>query len=140
MKARLYKNLLGVVIVLLIMWLLMYIGNKKNDKIISNGAYTILTVTKVNHPTYYGYNITYCYNYNGLVFYDSSVSNQVDQSSIGKHFFLILDKDNPHNYLILRSVPSWFTLDAPPEGWKTMPNEVEMRDMMVQDSIKRGLK
>ncbi len=55
-------------------------------------------------------------------------------------FFMMIVPGEESKYFISGAVPEWFTLPPPQEGWKTRPSEREMRRMMEQDSICRGLK
>lgn len=138
MDNKLYKNLFGVSIVMLSLLLLWVIGNAKRQPIEEFGVFVILTADQYLRGTYYGKLFTYNYYYKNKRYNSNEVLKFTD--TLGVRYFIQILPSDPTRKIISYAVPSWFTLDAPPEGWKTMPNEVEMRDMMVQDSIKRGLK
>lgn len=71
----------------------------------------------------------------------------VNYSDEGKRFFLQIIPTDPESvlYYTEQRVPSWFTLEAPPEGWSSRPTEAELRklqneaDSIQNDTIQKTL-
>lgn len=142
-KEKIAKIISAIVVVVIIIGSLI-IGQCRRNYLEDNGVYSICE--------YYNYRPemrlkhddmnVYYYYYNGVEYTNSrnkQFKQKPDPSRITR-VYIVFMPDDPNNHFFLGRVPSWFVLDAPSEGWKTKPTETEMRDMMVQDSIKRGLK
>lgn len=137
MKSKVKKNIIAGGIFLIVFITLSVIGEINSKYKRDNGVFVILKTDKYLRGTYYGKLFTYNYDYNNRRYNSDEVLDFKD--TVGVRYFIQVLPDDPTRKLIYRKVPSWFTLDSPPEGWKTMPTETEMREMMTQNSIKRGL-
>lgn len=106
-------------------------GEIRNYYIKKNGVYYTATIVGYR-PGYRGTNAVHEFKYNGVQYEGSFRIYHDDKSntSIGAHYFIILLPKYPNSYLFLSEVPTWFTLQPPVGGWKTLPTEKQMRTMM----------
>lgn len=145
MTKNIRKHIIGIIlstIVIVILVVMGFLRDCMRQVVRENGIWTIMTVTKVSASPKGGRSVRYDYRYNNQKYTGAvNMGESINYREIGKRLFIQILPNNPTNTLINEiSIPSWFTLEAPPEGWKEMPTEAQMREMMVQDSIKRGLK
>ena len=103
-----------------------------------HGVWTILTVTN-KKVSWRGYEVYYYFEYNNNIQRNMTIKTDLEAKS-GNRFFMMVVPGEESKYFISDAVPDWFTLSPPQEGWKTCPTEKQMRRMMEQDSIRRGLK
>ena len=76
--------------------------------------------------------IYYEFHYNNQTYVYSHEADIDDMKkiNIGNRFFMMVVPNDLSKRRKCEDVPEWFTLDAPPEGWKTCPTESELRNMM----------
>lgn len=135
------KNAIGILVISVLCVILYFAGDCTREKVRKNGVWVIMTIDNAGAASKGGMDISFHFHYNYKKFIGGVNMGGVNENYIGRRLFIMISIDNPNNQLIGQYlVPTWFTLDSPPEGWKQKPTESEMREMMVQDSIKRGLK
>ncbi|MGP1462059.1 hypothetical protein [Tannerella sp.] len=141
MEKKAKKNIIGNIGCLTIFvtfTIIMWNSYREADYVEKNGVWTILTVTKTRGAPK-GYIVKYTFQYNHRM-YENSTNMPLKKFINVNRFFMMVVPNEESRHLIFDAVPNWFTLEAPPEGWKTCPTEKQMRRMMEQDSIRRGLK
>ncbi|WP_373731053.1 hypothetical protein [Bacteroides heparinolyticus] len=141
MEKKAKKNIIGNIGCLTIFvtfTIIMWNSYREADYVEKHGVWTILTITKMEGaPRGFLFSYKFQYNYRA---YNYTIVSSNKKMVVGRHFFMMVVPNEESRHLIFDAVPNWFTLEAPPEGWKTCPTEKQMRCMMEQDSIRRGLK
>lgn len=129
-----WKKIIGPCIVVLIPIIGTIWSNHENDYIKKNGVWSIMTVDKV-YAAHRGTSFKCHYKFRDKVY--KNTGGLVDYSDEGKRFFLLLIPADPERVLYTEHrVPSWFTLEAPSEGWSSRPTEAELRKLQNEaDSI-----
>lgn len=135
------RNVIGGICTILTIGVIVVIGQFRNCNIKKDGAYIIGNVTDYT-PSGNGAGMHYEYNYQGSKHKSVATISYMMMSERpkGTKLLIVCKIQNPQKVLVIDTIPSWFTLEAPSEGWKEQPTEAQMREMMVQDSIKRGLR
>lgn len=136
------KNIIGILVISALCAISYVVGNCTRDKVRENGVWVTATIEKVDVAPKGGMDISFHFDFNNQRYTGGvNIGGKVSYNDIGKRLVIMISVKNPNNQLIgWHIVPTWFTLNSPPEGWKTQPAEAQMREMMTQDSIKRGLK
>jgi len=128
-------------IVLICLFVQIFVTEPEAKRMRQVGVWSILTVDSYRRAIRSGLTVGFHYVFNGHKYESGSHFDRHEIDRVGIRFFLQIDPCDPNKNLVHHQrVPSWFTLEAPPEGWPTKPTEDELREMMVQDSLKRGLK
>lgn len=101
-------------------------SDQRADHVEKNGVWTIMTIDRV-HAAHRGTSFRCHYEFMGEAY--KNTGSLVNYSDEGKRFFLQVIPTKPMKALFYSDefVPSWFTLEAPPEGWKTRPTEEDLR-------------
>ena len=142
MEKQTKKNIIGnigCITIFATITIIMWNSYREADYVEKNGVWTILTVTKTRGAAGGGYTVEYTYQYNHRMYEDGTNMTLKEFINVNRFFMMVVPNEESR-HLIFDAVPNWFTLEAPPEGWKTCPTEKQMRRMMEQDSIRRGLK
>lgn len=105
-----------------------------------HGVWIIVSVTDKTSTWFLWHYIHYKFQYNNQSYI---YSQEVDvayfkKTNIGNRFFMIVASNKKNRHRKKDAVPEWFTLDAPPEGWKKCPTEMELREMMRKDAIQQA--
>lgn len=117
-----------------------YFSGKRNKFIEKNGIWTIYRLEQVDYAPRGGKEAYAYYKFRGVEYKDGKGVG--DYARDGGRYLMVLLPESPAKKILYMGerVPSWFTLDAPPDGWPTKPTEAELREMMMQDSLKWGLR
>lgn len=116
---------------LLLVWLVYsFWKDHKRSYLEKNGVWTILTIDKV-YAASRSMAFECHYPFMGKVYKNlgKDYDETVNFDDKGKRLFLQVIPTKPMKALFYSDefVPSWFTLEAPPEGWKTRPTEEDLR-------------
>lgn len=137
-------RLLFIAGLLLICVVLGIFSSKRNNYVEEHGVWTISTVDHIESLYRGGYNIGFYYYFTGARYRGGGTMgrDEINPRKIGKRFFIMVLPGDPKRYVGYSSlpVPDWFILEAPPKGWATRPTDLELMTMMIQDSVRRGLK
>ena len=149
-KAEIRGRIIFVVLLFLICGIA---GKMRSDNVKKHGVWTILELTHLGKRKHAGVPWVGYYKYEGnsyeaTQFYYGDEGRYIKK---GMRYFIQVLPDNPKKKQLYGDlVPEWFTLEAPPRGWVTKPTEEELWEMMVQelvrqemmvrDSVLRGLK
>ena len=142
MEKKAKKNIIGnigCITIFATITIIMWNSYREADYVKKHGVWTILTITKTRGAAGGGYTVEYIYQYNHRMYEDGTNMTLKEFINVNRFFMMVVPNEESR-HLIFDAVPNWFTLEAPPEGWKTCPTEKELRRMMEQDSIRRGLK
>ena len=142
MEKKTKKNIIGKIgclAIIIYMSVITWRGCQETDYVKKHGVWTILTITKTRGAAGGGYTVEYTFQYNHRM-YENGTNMALKEFINVNRFFMMVVPNEESRIRIFDAVPNWFTLEAPPEGWKTCPTEKQMRRMMEQDSIRRGLK
>jgi signal peptidase I len=93
-----------------------------------HGIYSICLITG-HENIYKKIKVQYTYHYNGekrIGEHDFSL-NMVRKYAVGSRHYIVF---NPKYTLMVDTVPMWYTLDAPDEGWSRLPFDCELQKMM----------
>jgi len=118
----------------------LYFMDKRDKHIVANGVWTIYRLEQVGAAPRGGKDAYAYYSFRGVEYKDGTGVG--DYAREGGRYLMVLLPESPANKILYMGerVPSWFTLEAPAEGWPKKPTEDELREMMVRDSLTRGLK
>jgi len=132
-------NLLFLAILILVGVCGHYFTSRRNMYISEHGVWTVYRLGQIGYTSKGGKDAYAYYYFNGMEYKDGTGISDDQREAVRYFMALMPEKPTKVTYTGER-VPSWFTLDAPPEGWPTKPTEDDLREMMVQDSLKRRLK
>ena len=130
-----WKKIIGPCIIILIPIIGSIWSSHRMDYVKKNGVWTIMTIDDVS-AAHRGTSFSCHYKFRGDVY--KNTGGTVNYSDKGKRFFLQVIPTDPMRvlYYTENSVPSWFTLEAPPEGWPQRPTEAELRELQNEaDSV-----
>ena len=131
-----WKKIIGPCIIILIPIIGSIWSSHRIDYVKRNGIWSIMIVDRVKANARGGTSFSCHYKFRGDVYNNTGIN--VDYSDKGKRFFLQIIPTDPMRVLYYpeKSVPSWFTLEAPPEGWTQRPTEAELRELQNEaDSV-----
>lgn len=124
----------GIVCLILFVILILY-RNKQRKYIEAHGVWTILTITKIEKTeSVFHKKVHYTFQLNDQIYTDSITLSKKRIKSGGNRFFLAIIPEKDNRRAVYEAVPEWFTLDAPPEGWKERPTERDLREMMAKQN------
>ena len=109
-----------------------YLNKKGKERRLSSferGVYSLGLVTEFRNETRSDH-YRYTFQYGGEM-YKSRYYYDGIHLEVGKHYFLIIDPENPNynNFLLpIFPVPDNIT-EAPPEGWKELPIPVDKEEI-----------
>lgn len=130
-----WRRIIAPGVVILIAIIGSFWSDQRADYVEKNGVWTIMTIDRV-HAAHRGTSFRCHYKFMGQVY--KNTGSLVNYSDEGKRFFLQVIPTDPERvlYHTEQRIPSWFTLEAPPEGWKTRPTEAELAEWQTKaDSV-----
>ena len=137
-----YLNIIVPVLFIVVGLYAHYRSDKYYQYVKEHGVWTIYEIGPVGYHPRGGKEASIYYVFRGEKFKSGVyLGDRLNVGERGLRFFMALMPKKPTKKInTYDPVPEWFTLDAPDEGWPTKPTEAELREMMAQDSIRRGLK
>ena len=130
-----WKKIIGPCVIILICIISYFWGEYDLNYVEKNGVWTIMTIDDVS-AGHRGRSYTCHYKFRDEVY--KNTGGGLNYSDEGKRFFLQVIPTNPMKvrYYSRYPVPSWFTLEAPPEGWTQRPTEAELRELQNEADSK----
>ena len=118
-----------------------FIGQCQRDYVKENGVWTVFTIDEVDYGVKGGSTFSLHYFFQGKTYHSASGGGLELLKKEGKRFFMMVVPEEPKKVLYFsdRPVPDWFTLEAPPEGWKEFPTDSTLRQLMRTDSLKNKI-
>ena len=135
------KCIARIVIMAIVFTILYFVGKCQRDYVKRNGVWTVYTLDKVGYAAKGGSTYKFHYFFQGKTYNDASGGGLELLKKEGKRFFMMVVPEEPKKILCFsdRPVPDWFTLEAPPEGWKEFPTDSTLRQLMKADSLKNKM-
>ena len=135
-KDRLNRIMFINGIVCSVLFIIYVLRRKKIIRYIEeHGVWTILTIIqkKASEKSILHYEVSYTFQLNNQTYTGTNALFKKKVKLGGNRFFMMVVPNEENKRRIYDSVPEWFKLDVPPEGWKTFP--ITLDDRIRQERL-----